>query len=144
MGYCNYDELIIGVYMKNYLEKCFNIIKILLVVFTIMNCLFNHSYAAIELDRALENLGDRIEFESEVDMMTIFISFILIIVFIILIITLLIFHKKIPSTPLYIIIASLVIGISVIATLFGKELLNFCQALIDIQMSIVNDKMMNF
>ena len=55
-----------------------------------------------------------------------------------------IFHKKIPSTPLYIIIASLVIGISVIATLFGEEILSFCQALNDIQMSIVNDKLMNY
>lgn len=130
--------------MKKYLEKCFNIIKILLIVFTVMNCLFNHSYAAISLERALDNLSDRIEFESEVDIMTVFISFILIIVFTILIITLLIFHKKIPSTPLYIIIASLVIGISFIATLFGEEILSFCQALNDIQMSIVNDKLMNY
>ena len=73
-----------------------------------------------------------------------FICFILIIIFVILIITLLLFHKKIPSTLLYIMIASLVIAVSVIATIYGEELMIFCQALIDIQMSIVNDKMMFF
>lgn len=128
--------------MKKNIKKCFNIINILLIIFTLFSDAFYPSYAVISLENALDNLGDRIEFESEVSMMTIFICFVLIIVFVVLIITLLLLHKKIPSTPLYIIIASLVIAISVIATIYGDELMIFCQALIDIQMSIVNDKMM--
>ena len=111
---------------------------------TLFCSIFCPSYAAMSLENALDNLGDRIEYESNVSITTIFICFILIIVFVILIITLLLFHKKIPSTLLYIMIASLVIAVSVIATIYGEELMIFCQALIDIQMSIVNDKMLVF
>ena len=90
-----------------------------------------------------EDFEKRIEFESDVSVITILICFMMIFIFVIIIVIFLIFHSKIPSTFLYIVVAMSIVGISIISTLYGEELTVFCEKILEYQMNIVNNNMMN-
>lgn len=139
MDNSNTNEFIVGVNMK----KIYSILKILLIFLFCISLSINSLAASNDIEEALENFEKRIEFESDVSVITILICFIMILVFLIIIITFLIFHSKIPSTFLYIVVAVSIVGISIIATLYGEELTVFCEKVIEYQMNMVNNNMIN-
>ena len=122
------------------------VVRLGLVVNVSVFCIslsINSLAASNDIEEALENFEKRIEFESDVSVITILICFIMILVFLIIIITFLIFHSKIPSTFLYIVVAVSIVGISIIVTLYGEELTVFCEKIIEYQMNMVNNNMTN-
>ena len=128
--------------MRKYINKCCSYLKIFLI-FGFLISFTTQSLAATDLEKTLESFENRIEFESDISVITIFGSFMLILVAIALIIILIILYKKIPKTVIYIGVTLSIVVICVIAILYGEELSEFCQKIMSYQMKVMNSRLIN-
>lgn len=124
-------------------KRIYSIFKIVLIFLFGISLCVNSFAVSNDIEKALEDFEKRIEFESDVSVITILICFMMIFILVIIIVIFLIFHSKIPSTFLYIVVAMSIVGISIISTLYGEELTVFCEKILEYQMNIVNNNMMN-
>lgn len=121
------------------MNKYSKVFKILLFFLIFMSFCVN-AFASSSIEKKLELFEKRIEFESDVSAITVFVSFMLIIVGFIIIILCICLYKKIPKTLLYILFAVSVVTICVVTTLYGDELTSFCEQIITYQMKLLNSK----
>lgn len=122
--------------MKEFVDKNKVLLKILFAFLIIIN-FCDISMATESLDNKLELLEKRLNLESEVNILTIIICFILVVAAFFTIIISLFFYNKIPRTVLYIMITICVLIISVVSILFGEEMTVFCNNILEYQMQMV-------
>ena len=122
--------------MKKFVDKNKVLLKILFAFLIIIN-FCDISMATESLDNKLELLEKRLNLESEVNILTIIICFILVVAAFFTIIISLLFYNKIPKTVLYIMITICVLIISVVSILFGEEMTEFCNNILEYQMQMV-------
>ena len=122
--------------MKEFVDKNKVLLKILFAFLIIIN-FCDISMATESLDNKLELLEKRLNLESEVNILTIIICFILVVAAFFTIIISLFFYNKIPRTVLYIMITICVLIISVVSILFGEEMTEFCNNILEYQMQMV-------
>lgn len=122
--------------MKEFVDKNKVLLKILFAFLIIIN-FCDISMATESLDNKLELLEKRLNLESEVNILTIIICFILVVAAFFTIIISLFFYNKIPKTVLYIMITICVLIISVVSILFGEEMTAFCNNILEYQMQMV-------
>lgn len=122
--------------MKKFVDKNKVLLKILFAFLIIIN-FCDISMATESFDNKLELLEKRLNLESEVNILTIIICFILVVAAFFTIIISLFFYNKIPRTVLYIMITISVLIISVVSILFGEEMTEFCNNILEYQMQMV-------
>lgn len=122
--------------MKKFVDKNKVLLKILFAFLIIIN-FCDISMATESFDNKLELLEKRLNLESEVNILTIIICFILVVAAFFTIIISLLFYNKIPKTVLYIMITICVLIISVVSILFGEEMTEFCNNILEYQMQMV-------
>ena len=122
--------------MKEFVDKNKVLLKILFAFLIIIN-FCDISMATESFDNKLELLEERLNLESEVNILTIIICFILVVAAFFTIIISLLFYNKIPKTVLYIMITICVLIISVVSILFGEEMTEFCNNILEYQMQMV-------
>lgn len=122
--------------MKEFVDKNKVLLKILFAFLIIIN-FCDISMATESLDNKLELLEKNLNLESEVNILTIIICFILVVAAFFTIIISLFFYNKIPRTVLYIMITICVLIISVVSILFGEEMTEFCNNILEYQMQMV-------
>lgn len=122
--------------MKKFVDKNKVLLKILFAFLIIIN-FCDISMATESFDNKLELLEERLNLESEVNILTIIICFILVVAAFFTIIISLLFYNKIPKTVLYIMITICVLIISVVSILFGEEMTEFCNNILEYQMQMV-------
>ena len=122
--------------MKKFVDKNKVLLKILFAFLIIIN-FCDISMATESFDNKLELLEKRLNLESEVNILTIIICFILVVAAFFTIIISLLFYNKIPKIVLYIMITICVLIISVVSILFGEEMTEFCNNILEYQMQMV-------
>lgn len=122
--------------MKKFVDKNKVLLKILFAFLIIIN-FCDISMATESFDNKLELLEKRLNLESEVNILTIIICFILVVAAFFTIIISLLFYNKMPKTVLYIMITICVLIISVVSILFGEEMTEFCNNILEYQMQMV-------
>ena len=122
--------------MKKFVDKNKVLLKILFAFLIIIN-FCDISMATESFDNKLELLEERLNLESEVNILTIIICFILVVAAFFTIIISLLFYNKIPKIVLYIMITICVLIISVVSILFGEEMTEFCNNILEYQMQMV-------
>lgn len=122
--------------MKEFVDKNKVLLKILFAFLIIIN-FCDISMAAESFDNKLELLEKRLNLESEVNILTIIICFILVVAAFFTIIISLFFYNKIPRAVLYIMITICVLIICVVSILFGEEMTVFCNNILEYQMQMV-------
>lgn len=125
------------------MKKAKNINYMLIKIVTLFILLINftvNSYA-MSFEKRIELLENRFDLSSDVKVTTVLICLVILLISMAVIAFVIFLHKKIPVKISYILITLSIVSICVISILFGDEVLEFCNDILEYQTGILENQM---
>lgn len=122
-------------------QKNLNYMLIKIVSLFILLISFAINSYAMSFGKRIEILENRFDLSSDVKVTTIIICLIILLIAISVIAFVIFLHKKIPAKISYILVTLSVVSICVISILFGDEVLEFCNEILEYQIGLLETQM---